>query len=158
MKYRLFTLHGGLFDKLPASDKIIFVSLAILFLSSLFALVSYFNSLVSVEVIVSGGKIQEGVVGVPTTLNPLYAKTQVERDISSLLYSGLTKPDGKGWITNDLSEEVDISEDGTVYTFTLREDISFHDGTPITSKDVLFTLQQTQRDDAQPYLKTDGKT
>ena len=42
----------------------------------------------------------------------------------------------------DLAETVDVSDDATVYTFKLHENATFNDGTPLTSADVLFTIER----------------
>ena len=53
-----------------------------------------------------------------------------------LLYSGLVRLTPELQVEPDLAESWTVSEDGTVYTFTLREDMKFHDGKPITAADI----------------------
>ncbi len=63
-------------------------------------------------------------------------------DIQSLIFDGLMRigPDGGPELA--LAQAIpDPSADGTVYTFTLRSNVFWHDGTPLTADDVLFTLR-----------------
>jgi peptide/nickel transport system substrate-binding protein len=49
------------------------------------------------------------------------------------------KPDASGYVPY-LATEWDVSKDGLTYTFTVREDSKWHDGTPLTMDDVLFSF------------------
>ena len=93
---------------------------------------------------VPGGVYREAVVGTPTTLNPLLASTRVDRDLSALIFSGLTKTDAQGTVVPDLASRWKVEDDGKKYTFTLRDDVTWHDGQHFTAKDVLFTIRQIQ--------------
>jgi len=90
-----------------------------------------------------GGELREGLVGLPRTINPLIAVTDVDRDLSALVYAGLTKYHN-GDIIPDIAKSLDISEDGLTYTFTLRDDVYFHDGEQLTAEDVVFTIHKIQ--------------
>ncbi len=91
-----------------------------------------------------GGKYIEAVVGQPTYINPLYASSnEVDRDMSSLVFSGLLKYTGSSF-TPDLAEKYTIGEDQKTYTITLRSGSVWHDGKPITINDVLFTIAAIQ--------------
>ena len=72
--------------------------------------------------------------------------------IDSVLYSnvfeGLTRFAADGSVEPALAEEWEISEDGTTYTFTLREGVSFHDGSDFTAEDVKFTLDRARAEDS----------
>jgi len=94
----------------------------------------------SVIVPVRGGVYTEGMVGTPQYLNPLLATTDVDRVISSLLFDGLSTLQSDGSVVPALAEEWEVADSGTVYTCTLRSGARWHDGTPVTSADVLFTL------------------
>ena len=59
-----------------------------------------------------------------------------------LLYSGLVRLTPDLQIMPDLAERWDVSEDGTVYTFTLREDAAFADGRPLTAYDVKYSWER----------------
>ncbi len=96
-----------------------------------------------VEVPAKGGDIREGVVGLPHMINPVLAITDIDRDISSLIYSGLMKYDGDELVT-DLAESYKISEDGLKYNFILKTDIFFHDGKALTTEDIAFTIGKIQ--------------
>ena len=96
----------------------------------------------------SGGAYVEGVVGVPQQLNPLVsdpARDPVAADIRALLFDGLMRIGADGLPKPALAELWEVDETGVVYTFTLRSDVTWHDGSPLTADDVLFTLRAIQR-------------
>ncbi|MEP0143177.1 ABC transporter substrate-binding protein, partial [Tateyamaria sp.] len=66
--------------------------------------------------------------------------------IDSVLYSnvfeGLTRFVGDGSVVPGLAESWEISDDGLTYTFSLREGVTFHDGTTMDAEDVKFTLDR----------------
>jgi peptide/nickel transport system substrate-binding protein len=89
----------------------------------------------------SGGIYIEGIVGSLMRLNPLLAVfNPPDQDPSSLIYSGLIRFDSTGLPQPDLSNAWGISRDGDVYNFSLRSDAFWHDGVPVTSEDVVFTV------------------
>lgn len=97
-----------------------------------------------VEVPAHGGSLTEGVLGSPRFVNPLLALSDADRDLAALTHAGLMGVTGDGSLEPVLAESYEVSEDGRTYTFLLREDITFHDGSPITSEDVVFTVQKAQ--------------
>lgn len=95
----------------------------------------------------AGGTFVEGIVGSPTTLNPLVSDTSKDlaaADVHALIFDGLVRIDLDGTPSAGLAESWDIDATGTVYTFTLRSDVTWHDDTPFTVDDVLFTLRAVQ--------------
>lgn len=96
------------------------------------------------DVAAQGGTLHEGVIGAPNLINPLLSNTTTGRDLAYLTYSGLMKIDKEGVVVPDLAENYTISDDGLTYTFTLRNDIFFHDGARITSADVVFTVEKAK--------------
>lgn len=86
-----------------------------------------------------GGILTEGDVGRPRLINPIFAKTEVDRDLVALIYSGLLRPRGNELVP-DLAENYTVSEDGKIYTFTIRSEAKFHDNTPVTAADIVFTV------------------
>ena len=89
---------------------------------------------------VPGGVYSEALIGSPRRLNPLLDRfNPVDRDIDRLLFSGLTRFDAFGRPVPDLANWV-ISDDELTYTFILRVEAKWHDGQPVTSDDVAFTL------------------
>jgi peptide/nickel transport system substrate-binding protein len=90
----------------------------------------------------SGGSYTEALIGSFGRLNPvLDYYNQPDRDINRLIYSSLIKFDDRGQPYGDLAESWGISQDGTVYNFSLKPDAVWHDGKPVTSDDVIFTVQ-----------------
>ncbi|MCC6147428.1 MAG: hypothetical protein IT308_07665 [Anaerolineaceae bacterium] len=90
---------------------------------------------------VRGGVYVEGLVGNLQRLNPLLDfYNPVDRDVNRLIYSGLIRFDGRGVPQPDLAESWGFSKDGTIYNFELRPNIKWHDGEPLTSQDVAFTI------------------
>jgi len=92
-----------------------------------------------------GGTYVEGIIGFPRYMNPLLSGyNEVDRDISSLLFSGLTQFTESGEIEANVARSWEISADGLTYTFNLRSDVHWHDGTPLTADDVVFTIKLLQ--------------
>jgi len=90
---------------------------------------------------VRGGVYTEALTGSLMRLNPLLAHLNPpDRDVTRLIFSGLVRFDSRGNPQPDLAEEWGFSADGTLYNVTLREGIRWHDGKPLTTADVLFTL------------------
>ncbi len=102
------------------------------------------NNLFLTEIPTQGGVLQEGVIGSPRFINPLLAFSDADRDIVSIVYSGLLKATPEGALVPDLAERFTVSEDMLSYTFTLREDAYFHDGMKVTADDIIFTIQKVQ--------------
>jgi peptide/nickel transport system substrate-binding protein len=95
-----------------------------------------------------GGTHTEGLVGEIIRLNPILASyNQVDQDISALIFSGLISFDARGNPIPDLAESWAISADASLYTITLRDDATWHDGTPVSSDDVIYTFSKLQDDD-----------
>lgn len=94
-----------------------------------------------------GGVHIEGVLGTPRFVNPLLANSDADRDLTALIYSGLMRVGHGGVLEPDIAEGYDISDDLRTYTFTLRQGVQFHDGTPITADDVAFTIQMARHPD-----------
>lgn len=127
-----------------SGDRVIFYALAILVgIASLSGLYALERSLL-VEVPAYGGDLVEGEIGSPQFINPLLAISDADRDLSSLVYAGLMGLSGQGSLVPVLAEKYEMSADGKSYTFTLRADAKFTDGTPVTAQDVVFTVRKAQ--------------
>jgi peptide/nickel transport system substrate-binding protein len=89
----------------------------------------------------------EGVVGRPSSITPVTARTQVDRDLVALLFRGLVRLGPGTSILPDLADGWTVEKKGARWTFRLREDAWWHDGTPVTSDDVAFTVAVLQHPD-----------
>ncbi len=86
----------------------------------------------------------EGMLGAPASVSPLTARTQADRDLVALLFSGLVRNGPGGTILPDLAERWSVDKSGKTWTFDLRPDARWHDGEPVTADDVLFTIRTLQ--------------
>jgi peptide/nickel transport system substrate-binding protein len=90
---------------------------------------------------VHGGVYTEALIGSLQRLNPLLdINNPVDRDVTRLIFSGLLRFDGRGIPQSDLAETWGFSADGTLYNVNLRKGLKWHDGEPLTSDDVVFTV------------------
>ncbi len=90
-----------------------------------------------------GGVYTEGLVGSLGRLNPLLDwNNAADRSVNRLLFTGLIRFDEHGLPKADLAEAWGVAQDGTVYNFSIRQNAVWHDGTPVTSDDVLFTIDR----------------
>jgi peptide/nickel transport system substrate-binding protein len=98
-----------------------------------------------VKIPIRGGRYTEAVVGgVPAAINPLLPDTITDPNVTSLIFSGLTKLDGNGNVYGDLADKIDLDPLGKQYTFHIRDSATWHDGQPVTPQDVLFTIKLIQ--------------
>jgi peptide/nickel transport system substrate-binding protein len=103
---------------------------------------------------VAGGIYTEGILGSFTNANPLYATNQVDRAVSRLLFPGLLTYNEKNELVGDLAKTWNVDTAGTTYTVTLRDNLTWHDGKPLTADDVVFTYQVIQNADAESPLRS----
>lgn len=101
-----------------------------------------------------GGTFVEGILGEPRLINPLLSQTNdADRDLVSLIYSGLLKYNEEGKLVPDLAKSYDISSDGLNYTVFLNENAKWHDNgigdaeRRVTADDVVFTVRTAQNPD-----------
>ncbi len=107
------------------------------------------QQVVSVEP-TTGGIYTEALVGEFGRLNPLLNPyNPADRDINRLIFSGLIRFDDRGLPGGDLAESWGISQDGVIYNFSIRPEAVWHDGQPVTSEDVVYTVD-LMRDEAFP--------
>jgi ABC-type transport system substrate-binding protein len=145
----------GVFGVLTKKEKIILSTFFILFLSSgLFLSFSFYFKNTKI-VPARGGEYKEGVVGYPRLINPIYAdNSDVDRDLTELIFSGLMKYDKNGNIVPDLAKDYKIDEEGRIFEFFLKEDIFWHDGEKLTADDIVFTIQTIQNPASRSPLRT----
>ena len=136
-------LHGRVRAFSPGDRFLFLVFAALLGIASLIGLYALEQSFL-VEIPAYGGSITEGEVGSPRFINPLLAISDADRDLSTLTYAGLMGLSGSGTLVPVLAESYDLSADGKTYTFIIRTDAKFSDGTPVTSADVAFTVGKAQ--------------
>jgi len=137
------------FNSLTKREKITLFLLLILFFGSFISLIFsfYLNFYLKNTVVYpdSGGKYIEGIVGQPSFINPIYSQaSDIDRDLSELLFSGLMKYDSYGRIIPDLIEKYEIKENGKVYEVYLKENLFWEDSHPLTADDVVFTIKTIQ--------------
>ncbi|WP_157016174.1 ABC transporter substrate-binding protein [Mesorhizobium xinjiangense] len=90
-----------------------------------------------------------GVVLEPPHLDPTAgAAAAIDEIVYANIFEGLTRIGPSGEVQPALAESWEISDDGKVYTFKLREGAKFHDGTDFDAEDVKFTLDRARADDS----------
>lgn len=78
----------------------------------------------------------------PDSLDPLYRNTPEAQRYYRLVYSGVLKWNEDGSLAPDLASEMPaVSDGGLTWTIKLRSGMTFHDGAPLTAKDVVYTYQ-----------------
>ena len=83
---------------------------------------------------------REGTIGRPSSINPLTARTQADRDLVALVFSGLVALGPDGTYRPDLASGWSVDAKGKTWTFTIRPEARWQDGEPVTSDDVVFTV------------------
>jgi peptide/nickel transport system substrate-binding protein len=131
----------------------IFGTLLVILVVSTILILNNINNSFMVSIPRNGGSLSEGVIGTPRFVNPVLAFSDVDRDLVSLIYSGLMRKDTTGNFVNDLAESYEVSSDGLTYTFKIKDDAFFQDGSPVTADDVVFTINEIK----DPVIKSPRK-
>lgn len=134
----------ALYKAFRPTEKLIFTVASIVFVISTLSVLSKINDLYSIELPTTGGTYIEGIVGYARFINPLLGYTDADKDMIGLVYSGLLKPTPEGRLVADLAKSWTVSEDGLTYTFILKDGLTFHDGKPLTTDDIEFTIRKAQ--------------
>ena len=91
---------------------------------------------------VPGGSVVYGMTQDLASLDPHVDTDAGTRDVVFNLYEGLVKPASDGSLMPAVASDYTISDDAKTFTFTLRDGITFHDGTPVTIEDVKYSIDR----------------
>ena len=84
-------------------------------------------------------------IGIPQdmdSLDPHIAKAAGTKEVLFNVYEGLVKPDSNGNFIPAVASNYEMKDDGKVYTFTLRENVMFHDESTVTAEDVKYSIER----------------
>lgn len=98
----------------------------------------------SVQAYVDGGTYIEATLGRVNSLNPLFATTESEKVLSKLMFSTLSTIDYSGHVGLGLASSIIPDDTGKVWTVTLKDNLKWSDGEPITLDDVIYTINLTK--------------
>jgi len=143
----------GLIESKPITERIILRTLFFVTIGGILMIGLIINDTFLATTPVEGGNLVEGIVGIPRFVNPALAVTKADQDMTMLIYSGIMKINPDGNLVPDIAETVTISEDGKTYNIIIKPEIFFHDGTPLTSKDIAFTIGLVQNPDLKSPLR-----
>jgi peptide/nickel transport system substrate-binding protein len=96
--------------------------------------------------------LKVGWAGSPDTLNPGTAVLTEAYTAFELVYDSMYQLNLDGTYSLELAESVNVSDDGTVWTFTIREGFTFHDGEPLTAGDIAFSYNFYASNPDFPFL------
>jgi peptide/nickel transport system substrate-binding protein len=101
-----------------------------------------------------GGQLRQAVTGSFDSVNPFIVKGSAAMGVRTYVFESLL---GRNWaepfsLYGLLAESIDVSDDRQTFTFKLRPEAKFSDGTPVTAADVVFSLE-TLRDRGRPNFK-----
>lgn len=111
-----------------------------------------------------GGDFIYGLATEVDNLDPFQSTTADARSITFNIYEGLLKCDENGQFQPAIASDYSVSDDGKTYTFTLRDGVVFHNGNPVTTEDVLYSIQLaidskiTGYDNIDTFTAPDDKT
>ncbi len=91
-----------------------------------------------------------GMTNVPSDLDPLKARYAYDLMMNACVFSRLVQLDGNGQVVSELASSWKVSDAGDEYTFTLNSDARFHDGSPVTARDVVYTFERILKSDRPP--------
>jgi peptide/nickel transport system substrate-binding protein len=89
-----------------------------------------------------GGTLRVATIGEPLTLDQHQTTAEITAVISYVMFEGLFTYDSGYQAVPELVDSYTISEDGLVYSMKLREGVTFHDGSPLTSDDAIASVQR----------------
>ena len=134
----------NLFLAFTKRERIAFIACSATAIASFVVVMSIVVARATVALPLAGGEYTEGMVGQPEYVNPVTAQSQTDLRLVKLLYLNIP----------DVSDKIDVSDDGRVWTVHLKPGITWQDGQKLTSDDIIFTVQSIQNPDANSPLYT----
>lgn len=132
-----------IFETFSRTEWLIFGVALFVFAASFIFLASEIFRENTISAPIAGGEYFEGMIGQPTFVNPVLGEAgEADRTLSRLIFDDVFI----------LAESRKISDDGKIFNIRLRENIKWHDGEPITSDDVIFSIQAIQNPDSRSAL------
>ena len=103
-----------------------------------------------------GGTVVFATTSDPKSFNDILAKETSTTLVTSLIFEGLTRTNAHTTkVEPNLAKSWEVSPDGLVWTFHLRQDVFWNDGVPFTADDVVFTFNDLIFNDAIPSSARD---
>ncbi len=101
-----------------------------------------------------GGALRQAITGSFDSVNPFIVKGAAAMGVRTYVFESLL---GRNWseafsLYGLLAESIDVSDDRQTFTFKLRPEAKFSDGSPVTAADVVFSME-TLRDKGRPNYK-----
>ena len=143
-----------LWKKISLIEKIIIIFLLLILAATLLGAFSFLFNNDENSIPAKGGVLVEGVLGQPKLINPLYARSDTDKVLSSLVFSGLVGYNKQREITPCLAERWEVSADKKDYKFFLKKNIQWQDGMPFNAEDVIYTIAVLQNPDYNESLKS----
>jgi len=140
---------------LDKREKVIFFTLLTLAISSfLFISVKLYFNITKIAPSL-GGVYTEGIVGQPRFINPIYSSNNdADRDLVQVIFSGLLDYDQEGNLYPELAQGMpEIKEERKVLEVSLKDNLLWDDGSPLTTNDVIFTIKTIQSSDYDSPLR-----
>jgi peptide/nickel transport system substrate-binding protein len=113
--------------------------IAIIFLSITQAY--WYSNSYAIRTFKRGGTYTEATLGEVKSLNPLFAQTNSEKALSKLMFASLSSPDYSGHSGLDLAKSIRSDSTSKKWIVTLRDNLKWSDGAPLTNEDVIFTTE-----------------
>jgi len=132
----------------------IYISLSLILFSLVFLGFRFYKK--NLEIVPEkGGLYSEALLGFPKNINPLYdLANDVDRDLSSLIFSSLFKRDVNGLLVNDLVDKYEVSEDGKEYSFKIKNNIYWHHDERLSVDDIVFTFEAIKNQEYSSPLRS----
>ena len=139
----MLSLFYQIFNHFNKTERQIFWAAFLVFIvSGLMISILTFENL-TIEVPAESNMYNEGAVGQPTAINPVLAgSNEIDRDLIELLFSDLA----------DLAENFKVSDDGQTWNVFLKPGLKWSDGKPLTSDDIIYTLDVIQDSESRSPL------
>lgn len=125
-------------------NKIISILSAALILSLSLGLMSCNKDHKGQDASLYGGEAVVGITQEPSVFDPHTVVAAGDKEILFNVFEGLYKFDSEGNLNPCLATDVEISDDASVYTFTIREGVKFHNGNDMTVDDVIYSLNRAK--------------
>ncbi len=129
---KTFSYIQKIFSSFSRKEILLFLTAAIFFIASSVLLTVALVDEYTIQIPHTGGELREGIVGQISLINPILAQDNTpDGDITALVFANIPT----------IAERIKYSDDFKTWNVRIREDARWHNGTAITSDDIIFTIQ-----------------